>query len=154
MKTFLVPIDFSAVTDHVVDTAVSLARSLDGKIVLVHIIQPPVVMGEDGLPIEVLQDAILNMEQAATKFLARIGERVAKEGVKVETILGHGAPAMNILEEAEKAAADFIVMGSHGHGKFYDLILGGTASRLVKRSKCAVIIIPPEAKSTRKPTSP
>ncbi|MDD3179367.1 MAG: universal stress protein [Opitutaceae bacterium] len=154
MKTFIVPVDFSAVTDHVVDTAVSLARSLDGKIALVHIIQPPVVTSEYGLPVEALQDAIMISEQAATKHLARLGERVAKEGVKFETILRHGPPVSGILEEADKAQADFIVIGSHGHGKLYDLLVGTTAFGLLKRAKCAVVILPPEAKPAPKPVLP
>lgn len=151
MKTFLVPVDFSAVTDHLVDTAMSLAHSLDGKIIIAHVIQPPVVTSEYGLPVEALQDAIIISEQAATKHLSRLEERVAQDGIAVETILRHGPPVTGILEEADKAKADFIVIGSHGHGKLYDLLVGSTASGLLKRAKCAVIILPPEAKPAMKP---
>lgn len=152
MKTFLVPVDFSAVTDHVVDTAVSLARSLDGKVILAHVIQPPLAISEYGLPVEALQpDNIIIIEQTATSCLAELEERVAKEGVSVSTVLLHGAPVATLLEEADKVQADYIVMGSHGHGKFYDLLVGSTASGLLKRAKCALVILPPAAKPAQKP---
>ena len=150
MKTFVVPIDFSAVTDHVVETAVSLAHALDGKIVLVHVIQPPVVTSEYGLPVEALQEAITVSEQAAVKHLARLEAHVGKSNVTVSTALRHGPPVVGILEEADKAQADFIVMGSHGHGKLYDLLVGSTATGVLKRARCAVVILPPEAKPKQK----
>jgi nucleotide-binding universal stress UspA family protein len=149
MKTFVVPIDFSAVTEHVIETAVSLAHALDGKIVLVHVIQPPVVTSEYGLPVEALQEAMSVSEEHAAKHLARLEEQVGKRNVTATTALHHGPPVASILEEADKAGADFIVMGSHGHGKLYDLLVGSTATGVMKRAKCAVIILPPEATPVR-----
>jgi len=39
-----------------------------------------------------------------------------------------GPPVTSILAEADKVRADFIIMGSHGHGRLYDLFVGSTAS--------------------------
>jgi len=48
-----------------------------------------------------------------------------------------------IREAAAKSGADFILMGSHGHGKLYDFLVGSTASGVIKKARCGVIIIPP-----------
>jgi nucleotide-binding universal stress UspA family protein len=43
--------------------------------------------------------------------------------------------------------ADYVIMGSHGHGKLYDFLVGSTASGIIKKATCGVIIVPPTDKS-------
>jgi nucleotide-binding universal stress UspA family protein len=41
-----------------------------------------------------------------------------------------------------RCKADFIVMGSHGHGALYNLLIGGTASGVIQKAPCPVVIVP------------
>ncbi len=148
MKTFLVPVDFSTVSTEIVDTAVAFACSFGGKVVLLHVIQPPIITSEYALPVEAVQEAIVAGEKEAAEKLTAYGARFKAAGVGFEAIVRHGPPVYAILEEAEKAAADFIIMGSHGHGKIYDLLVGSTASGVLKGAKCGVIIMPSVGKGT------
>ena len=143
MKTFLVPVDFSAVSKEIVDTAVIFARSFGGKVVLLHVIQPPIITSEYALPVEAVQEAIIAGEKDATVKLTAISGTFQSAGLGVEAIVRHGPPVHAILEEAQKMKADFIIMGSHGHGRLYDLLVGSTASGVIKSAKCGVIIMPP-----------
>ena len=147
MKTFLVPVDFSAVSEEIIDTAVSFARSFEGKVVLLHVIQPPIITSESALPIEAVQETIQAGEKAAAAKLLAYAGMFHSAGLTVETIVRQGPPVYAILEEANKVKADFIIMGSHGHGKLYDLLVGSTASGVIKRASCGVIIMPPEDKA-------
>jgi Zn-dependent M28 family amino/carboxypeptidase len=52
-------------------------------------------------------------------------------------------------EWAEKHDADFIVMGSHGHTAFYDLLVGSTTHGVLMRSKCPVVIVPAVKEGSR-----
>lgn len=142
MKTFLVPVDFSAVTDEVIDTAVSFARAFQGRVSLIHVVQPPVVTSEFALPVEVLQEAMTAGEKAAAKKLDVFVQLFRNAGITCEARVVHGPPAAMIREEAERVKADFVVMGSHGHGKLYDFFVGSTASGVIKKAKCGVIIVP------------
>jgi nucleotide-binding universal stress UspA family protein len=56
-----------------------------------------------------------------------------------------GAPVARILDQAEQRAADYIVLGSHGHTAVYDLLVGSTAHGVLKKATCPVIIVPPSA---------
>jgi nucleotide-binding universal stress UspA family protein len=144
MKTFLVPVDFSAVTDKVIDAALELARAFKGSVVLLHIIQPPVVAGGAyALPTEVINEMTTTSRQAALQKLDGRRESFRATGIECHTETGIGAPDDVILQEADKHQADYVLMGSHGHGKLYDLLVGSTASGVIKRAKCGVIIIPP-----------
>jgi nucleotide-binding universal stress UspA family protein len=144
MKTFLVPVDFSAVTDEVIDTAVSFARAFQGRVTLIHVVQPPVVTSEFALPVEVLQEAMTAGEKAAEKKLESLVQLFRNAGLTCESRVVHGPPVTMIREEAERVKADYVVMGSHGHGKLYDFLVGSTASGVIKKARCGVIIVPPE----------
>lgn len=143
MKTFLLPVDFSAVSEDVIDTAIAFARAFDGKVALVHVVQPPVVASDFALPVNVLQEAIAASEKAAQAKLNEYGERFRLAGIAAEGRVLHGPPVALIREEAERVKADFIIMGTHGHGKLYDLLVGSTSAGVIKRAKCGVIILPP-----------
>lgn len=142
MKTFLVPIDFSAVTEEVIDTAVSFARAFEGKVALIHVVQPPVVTSEFALPVEVLQEAVASGERAAKTKLDTYVEMFRNAGIACEAKVAHGPPVTMIREEAEHVKADYLIMGSHGHGKLYDFLVGSTASGVMKKATCGVIIVP------------
>jgi nucleotide-binding universal stress UspA family protein len=65
--------------------------------------------------------------------------------VDAKSVLLEGPTAANILAEAEKFKADLILVGSHKHGKFYDLLFGSTHNALIKHAKVPVLVIPPAA---------
>lgn len=144
MKTFLVPVDFSAVTDKVIDAALAFAGAFQSKVVLLHIIQPPVVAGgEYALPAEVLDEVVTNNKRIALQKLDGRLEAFRRAAIDCSVTAEVGAPVAAILAAAEKAHADFVIMGSHGHGKLYDFLVGSTASGVIKKAKCGVIVIPP-----------
>lgn len=149
MKTFLVPVDFSAVSEEIVDTAVTFARSFGGKVVLMHVIQPPIITSEYALPVEAVQETVLASEKTAATRLGTYSAMFQAAGLVVEAIVRHGPPVQAILEEADQVNADFIIMGSHGHGKIYDLLVGSTASGVLKEVKCGVIVMPPVDKGSK-----
>ncbi|MEO8353471.1 MAG: universal stress protein, partial [Chthoniobacteraceae bacterium] len=38
--------------------------------------------------------------------------------------------------------ADMIVMGSHGHGSFYELLVGSVTSGVLRDARCPVLVVP------------
>lgn len=147
MKTFLVPVDFSAVTEAVIAHAVEFARAFGGKVILLHVVQPPIIVtGEYALPVEVMQDALNTGEASAKTKIAALRADLHEAAIEGFDIVRHGPPVEVIREVAAEVAADFIIMGSHGHGKLYDLLVGSTASGVIKKAKCGVVIIPPADK--------
>lgn len=147
MKTFLVPVDFSAVTEKVIEAALAQARAFRGHVALLHVIQPPVSTGgEYALPVEVVEEAVNTNKRAALQKLEGRRETFRAAGIECSVATAVGVPDRAILEEAGRVAADCIIMGSHGHGRLYDFLVGSTASGVIKRGKCAVLVIPPADK--------
>jgi nucleotide-binding universal stress UspA family protein len=144
MKTILTPVDFSPATSLVLDTAMDLARAVGGEVVLLHIVQPPMVTSDYGLAMENVQEILSVSERAATRQLAHLQERLGNADVPTRSLHVNGAPVPAILEQANKLGASYVVMGSHGHTAFYDLLVGSTTQGVLKRSPCPVVIVPPK----------
>jgi nucleotide-binding universal stress UspA family protein len=142
MKTILAPIDFSPVTSLVVDEAARLAKAMGGRVALVHVARVPPAASEYGMELGSLTQFTATIEQTADRQLKEIEEDLLQRGVTTESVRVTGSPTVDILDQATKLAADYIVIGSHGHTAFYDLVIGSTASAVIKRAKCPVIVVP------------
>jgi nucleotide-binding universal stress UspA family protein len=141
MKTILAPIDFSEATESVVKEAASLARALDGRVILLSVVQPPVVLSEYAGMMDIAQITAAG-ERNAARQLERLEETLKNQFINVDGVQVTGGPVANIIEQAEKHQADYIVMGSHGHTAFYDLLVGSTTHGVLMRSTCPVVIVP------------
>jgi nucleotide-binding universal stress UspA family protein len=141
-RIILAPIDFSDVTDRVVHEAAKLARVLQGRVVLVNVTEPTTGV----VDYAAIVVAVAQVNEAAVKYaverLAALEKQLKHEGVDATSVQVTGTPRSEIIEQAQKLSADYIVIGSHGHSAFYDLLVGGTAHGVLKRAKCPVIIVP------------
>lgn len=150
MKAILAAIDFSSVSDLVVAAAAELARALRGKVVLVTVLVEPVYLKEFAPPPKSIAKITVAHERAVRNHLAVIQRRLLSEFISAETVVRRGNAAQHILEEAEEHDAALIVIGSHGHTAFYELILGSTTQAVLKRARMPVVVIPPKMPKRRR----
>lgn len=154
MKTILAPIDFSPITDRVCEAAIDLAKAVEGRLVLLHSVPPPIIASEYVPMVENIVEIAAASEKAAVKQLARLQRKLQPRLVVVETVQLYGAPVAHILEQADALGADYIVMGSHGHTALYDLLAGSTAHGVLRKAPCPVVIVPPVMKAAKKVKKP
>jgi nucleotide-binding universal stress UspA family protein len=149
MKTILVPIDFSPVSRRVVAEATELAKTISGRIVLMHSVPPQPIIATDLAPLagSALQ-LTDDLEKAADRHLQRMQRDLKERGITVDTICMSGYPVTHILAQAKKLDASYIVIGSHGHTALYDLVIGSIASGVLKRASCPVVVVPAAKKAT------
>ena len=141
MKTILTPIDFSRITDAVTAEAVNFAQAINGRVVLLAVVQPPVVMSEYAAMMDIAELTAAG-EKSAKRQLENLAQKLKADFDNIETVQVVGSPVAHIVEQAAKFDADYIVMGSHGHTAFYDLLVGSTTHGVLKRAKCPVVIVP------------
>jgi nucleotide-binding universal stress UspA family protein len=115
--------------------------------VLVHAIPPPNLVATDAAAFAgPLLELSASAERAAHRHLARLGAALARRGHKVEVRCVHGLPGVEVDRLANRLKPAFVVIGSHGHSAFYDLVLGSTTTAVIKRSRCPVLVVPAQPK--------
>ena len=149
MKTVLAPIDFSDISRNVIDEAIVIARAIGARLVLLHVVQLPSLLGTGVTESDLPDGFHAQAEAEAVSRLSQLQKQLRDEGVTAHVIHQVGSPGERILEQAERLDADYLVMGSHGHGALYDLMVGSTTTRILKRAKCRVAIVPPAGKTRR-----
>lgn len=129
----LVPISFDP--DRDTTAPVKLAGILateNARITLLHVIEDVPSYAISYLPAEYVAES----QKAVTEEIEALAAKVpGATGVVV-----HGHSARSILDYAEEHGADLIVIASHRPG-MQDLLLGSTASQVVRHAKSAVHII-------------
>ncbi|MEX2382705.1 MAG: universal stress protein [Opitutales bacterium] len=149
MKTILVPVDFSDITPLVLVAAASVARAHHGRMVLLHVLHPMVITATHGLPPDDAAKELTRERDAADHTLTRHAEMLRARNVEVFTEVREGCCVRSILKVAEEQAADWIVLGSHGHGAHYHLPAGGTVEGILREARCPVLVIPPKFRNSR-----
>jgi len=81
---------------------------------------------------------------AAQKKMAAAVQESFKKFPKLETRVAVGAPAVKILELAEKEKIDLIIMGTHGRKGLERTIFGSVADKIVGGAPCPVLTIRPD----------
>jgi nucleotide-binding universal stress UspA family protein len=74
--------------------------------------------------------------------LALLQEELAASGLSVVAHEREGTVVSEILKAADDIAADLIVMGSHGHGAVYNLLVGSVTEGVLRGGKRPVLVVP------------
>lgn len=59
------------------------------------------------------------------------------------TIITAGHPVEEIVKTAQNKNFDLIIMGTHGHDEFEEMVLGSTAGGVILKSKVPVLVARP-----------
>lgn len=136
----LVPIDFSAYSEHALDYAVALAAKLDAKVHVLHVIGIPLSgVPELGLALTAgMMDQLVIDNQ---KALDGVVDARRASGVIGEVLLRTGDARELILRACEEVHADLLVMGTHGRRGISRAVLGSVAESVVRTAPCPVMTI-------------
>jgi nucleotide-binding universal stress UspA family protein len=142
----VVAIDFSEITSVVLDALPRLlcTPSAEGiHVYLVHVAEPdPEFVGWDTGP-DVVRDQVAEEFKRGHKQLAELAGGLREAlNTDVTPLLIQGPTAKSICKQADALDAGMIVVGSHGYGAAYNLVVGSISSAVIKQSQRAVLVIP------------
>jgi len=142
MKNILVAIDFSPVTESLVEQACRLAEAFGAALRIVHVAAPdPEFVGFEAGPQSVRDERAENLrkEHRSLQYLA---ERVRRRGVEAKALLLQGPTVETLLEQAGREKVDLILAGCHGHGRLYKALLGSVSEGILRNPPCPVLLVP------------
>ena len=139
--------DFSDPSLPALDTAAEEAARRGSRLHLLHVVDVGIVAIEGpaiaGLPFlhgipGVSLQAIDDLRTAAQSRLREALTRFAIEG---EAIATSGHAAQTIVDLAESARAELVVVGTHGRTGLARLTLGSTAEAVIRSAPCSVLVV-------------
>ncbi len=132
-KNIAVSVDFSSADEVAINHAFELG-GIEAKYTLIHIVETVGAMlyGKNIEDHETLIDA---------KLLNEYKEMLSEKGFKVKTKLGFGKPNKVIPEIINNGKFDVLVMGTHGHTGFKDLVFGTTVDKLRHKISIPLFIV-------------
>lgn len=143
IKTVVIGTSLTELSDPVVSAGVAVARAAGAKVLLVHAFQPHVSIG-GGAPF--VPDVFLEEAVAAERraLADRLEEQAGRLGLRDEETAGLrielGAPHRVLVEVADAAGADLLVVGS-AESPRRAKVFGSTADRVVRKSLHPVLVV-------------
>lgn len=138
-KHFLVPLDGSHLAESVIPFVRNLARTINARITLIHII-------EANAPENIHGEHHIKNEDEASQYLERMAESIRKDGI-ITKIHVHTSCvedlAESLVEHAAEIDHDLIVLCAHGESGWKDKMVGSIAQQVIGLGKLPVLLIQP-----------
>ena len=138
----LVAVDLSDSTPIVVKEAEKIAKALSAKLWIIHNAEPEPDF------VEFKVDPLEARESLSKKFhvehrqIQKIAQQMRKAGLDTTALLVHGATVETILKVAGELDVDMIIVGSHGRGAMYQLLMGSVSEGILHSSRCPILVVP------------
>jgi nucleotide-binding universal stress UspA family protein len=136
----LVPLDGSALAEAALPKAVELAKeSPTASVLLVRAAEASMLAGRDPIEAQVV------VVHEAEEYLEAVAAQLRAEGVKdVSTSVWYGPPAPAVVEAAQVAKPDMIIMSTHGRSGLGRLFLGSVAETVLRATHTPILLLRPE----------
>jgi nucleotide-binding universal stress UspA family protein len=145
IRKILHPTDFSDYSRAAFEMACALARDYGAELVVLHVNRATPIYAPDGIVVGVPVEEPYELRAKLAQL------RPADPRVKVDYRLIDGEPTEQILKVAETAAADLIVLGTHGTTGLARLLMGSVAESVLRKAPCPVLTVRAPLKSGAKP---
>jgi len=147
-KKLLVGVDFTDISDAVVESAKQIANLFDAEVHLITVVEPPMpaLSTEPDAFLEAEELAILlelekSLKQEAEEKLEKYTEKLLKEGIKAYKTVEIGDVVDTILDYIEENQIDLLVIGSHKKGLIDKLLLGSVSEKLLNKSPVSTLVV-------------
>ena len=140
---FLVPVDFTDITNPLLKVAKLLALKHNASVILLHAVSPviylpyPESFGISPIDLSKLAELEAKGIETAKKRLEALRDFLAE--LPVEVVVDVGEPSEVIL--AKEDMADLIILGSHSKGLVERILIGSTSERVARYCHKPLLIL-------------
>lgn len=144
-KKLFVPVDGSELSHRAMDGSIELAKQL-GASINGFVVEPDLPLSVVNHNAQTSTERIKQHESKNEAHAKALLDQFAKraQAAGVEFVASHvTAYSVDtaIMEEAEKAGCDMIVMVTHGRGPLGEFVFGSHTKRIISRSKLPVLVL-------------
>jgi nucleotide-binding universal stress UspA family protein len=138
----LVCVDLSESTEIIVKKIEEITKALPAKVWLLHNAEPEPDFIEFKVDPQAARESLAKKFHIEHHQIQELAKRMRKAGVDTTALLVHGATVETILKEASDLEVDIIVVGSHGRGAMYQLLVGSVSEAVLHNSRFPILVVP------------
>lgn len=143
MKTIVALVDLSDLTFKVLKQAHTLAKAFGSEVIILNMVaKEPVVVDVGIVSPTVMRDPSPEVLEKEHSQLLEMRDSLEKFGVRASVRQQTDANVDTVLAETRKLHADLIILGSHQHSTFYNLLIGSVTNDVLRRAHCPVLVVP------------
>ena len=144
VRHVLCPTDFSPFSERSLRYAVLLAKWFGADLTCLFVLAGPFAPGEEHPPVWVPVGTDPAARERLRERLRQFAEPAEAAGLVVRCEIAEGEVPAAILEEARRIPETLLVLGTHGHGGFENLVLGSVTEKILRKAGCPVLTVPRE----------
>ncbi|WP_309492544.1 universal stress protein [Candidatus Hecatella orcuttiae] len=137
-RSILIPTDGSQGSFKAAEHGINLARIFGSKLIILHVVDSHALAG---FKPEDREKALEHLKALGSEAVKKIVEKAQTEDVEVEEFIREGVPTETILDLADEAKVDLIVMGTRGLTGIKRILLGSTVERVIRWASCPVLVV-------------
>jgi len=141
VRSLVVATDFSPAADGAVEHAALLAKRWNAQLTLLHVFNDGIwsqikalYAGQPWTAVTPADAALIRLTQQAQALTERGG------GIKVQAQVRSGRASTEIAAFCRETQPQLIVIGEHGENWLSDIVLGGTALKVLKSAQLPVLL--------------
>jgi nucleotide-binding universal stress UspA family protein len=150
-KRILIALDYARSATEVADTGYSIAKSMNGQVILLHVMEDAAYYSTPGyVPIVGFSNFshtdflemidVEGIKKAGMHFMENMKHHLGDESI--ETIIEEGDVADLVVKTAHEQHADLIVIGSRSRNWLEKVFIGSTAVKVLDHTPVPLIVIP------------
>src|SRR6476620_7062834 len=138
MNQILIALDYNPCAKKVAETGYSLAKAMNAKLAIVHVVADPVTYNLGYLPIMGFYDftvdspfrSLADQKIEAQNFLKAVANYFEDDSIEWKVL--EGDPSQAVLQYARDHGSDFLVIGTQSYNGFKKPMLGDVSSMIIK----------------------
>lgn len=146
MLNILVPTDFSELSKVAIRYALSMAKKMDGKVTLLHVVDVGEHAASMRLRLHSLIDELVKIAEDDFEQLLAEMKKYNRSGKPLKFKIEQGTSFVDIVSKfAKKNRMKIIVMGTHGATGLKKVVMGSNTASMLEASNIPVLAVPSEA---------
>lgn len=151
VKKILIALDYARSATEVADTGHSIAKAMNGEVILLHVMEDAAYYSTPGyVPIVGFSNFshtdflemidVEGLKKAGMHFMDKMKHHLGEESI--QTIIEEGDIADSIIKTARQLNADIIVIGSRSRNWLEKVFIGSTAVKVLDHTPVPLLVIP------------
>ena len=135
-------VDLSESSVKIMKEVGDFAKSCSVKLWVLHVAEPVSDFCSHNADPQIQRDVLAAEFHKEHQQLQTYADSLRLQEISTTALLIQGVTVQTILTQASNLDVDMIILGSHGRGAMYQLLVGSVSEEVIRKAECSIMIIP------------